>query len=80
MNLILLEHICDILRRLIQSDHRSIEMYKVLINEDDRNWKSIDFNDFVDAWQCVRIHHHTRLVYPCGAVAEYVQGSLIDLR
>jgi hypothetical protein len=56
-------------------------MYRLLINDgSDYGWIEQTFEDVVQALQSVRIHHHTRLVYPCGSVAEYIQGSLIDLR
>ena len=56
-------------------------MYRLLINDGSGyGWKEQTFEDVVQALQYVRIHHHTRLVYPCGSVAEYIQGSLIDLR
>ena len=59
-----------------------VYMYKVLIysQASDQIWIEKQFEDVVQALQSVRIHHHTRLVYPCGSVAEYIQGSLIDLR
>lgn len=56
-------------------------MYRLLINNGQGNgWQEQIFEDVVNALQYVRIHHHTRLVYPCGSIAEYIQGSLIDLR
>ena len=59
-------------------------MYKILINSADdptqKDWIEKRFDYIVDALECVRIHHHTRLIYPCGSVAEYIQGTMIDLR
>tara|TARA_B100000524_G_scaffold78912_1_gene36126 strand:- start:659 stop:829 length:171 start_codon:yes stop_codon:yes gene_type:complete len=56
-------------------------VYKILINSGTPNdWIEKKFEYVVEALQCVRIHHHTRLIYPCGSVAEYIQGTMIDLR
>jgi hypothetical protein len=56
-------------------------MYKILIkSEAQTEWIQKEFKYLVDALNCVRVHHHTSLVYPCGSVAEFVQGAMIDIR
>ena len=56
-------------------------MYRLLINYSrEAGWIEKKFDHIVEALNCVRIHHHTRLIYPCGSVAEYIQGTMIDLR
>jgi len=57
-------------------------MYKVLIHSQasDQIWIEKKFEYVVEAMECVRLHHHTRLIYPCNSIAEYIQGTLIDLR
>jgi hypothetical protein len=55
-------------------------VYILMINENGNGWTQNVYDSVVDALQYVRLYHHTRLVYPCGSIAEYVQGSLIDLR
>jgi len=56
-------------------------MYTLMINNGSgAGWTQQIFDDIINALEYVRVHHHTRLVYPCGSIAEYIQGSLIDLR
>ena len=57
-------------------------MYRVLIHSQvsDQIWIEKKFEFVVEALECVRIHNHTRLIYPCDSIAEYIQGTMIDLR
>ena len=55
-------------------------MYKVLINHKNTNhWVEQEFAHIVEALNCVKIHYHTRLIYPCNSIAEYYQGAMILL-
>ena len=59
-------------------------MYKVLIDSASdpaqKDWVKKKFDYIPDAIECVKMHYRARLIYPCGSVAEYIQGTMIDLR